>query len=105
MAPVIDGLPRPIMRPIDDPPVLTYDLALCDHQEAVGIDAQADGAVGEGCRHAVAVALQVDEAGRGDPLAILNEAVERPSHRHQARHLIGPGIGDRAKLNTMWDIL
>jgi len=27
MAPVVNGLPRPIVRSLDDPPVLTYDLA------------------------------------------------------------------------------
>ena len=64
MAPVIDRAPRRIMGPLDNPPVLAYDLSFRDHQEAVWIDAQADGPDGEGGWHAIAVALQMDETGR-----------------------------------------
>src|SRR3546814_5497763 len=45
------------------------------------------------------------EAGRRDPLAIFHEAIERPTHRHQAFRLICPGIGDRPRLDSMRDVL
>src|SRR3546814_13552188 len=44
-------------------------------------------------------------AGRRDPLAIFHEAIERPTPRHQAFRLIGPGIGDRPRLDSMRDVL
>src|SRR3546814_19306618 len=77
------------MGSIDYALMFAYDLPLGDDQEVIGIDAQADGPIGEGRRHAVAVALQMQEAGRRAPLAIFHEAIERPTHRHQAFRLLG----------------
>src|SRR5215211_5390194 len=57
------------MRTLDDPPVLADDRPLGDHHDAVGIDPQADRTVGEGGGHAVAVAVEVHEAGWRDPLS------------------------------------
>src|SRR3546814_19868187 len=45
------------------------------------------------------------EAGRRDPLAIFHEAIERTTHRHQAFRLIGPGIGDRPRIDSMRDVM
>lgn len=56
-------------------------------------------------RHTVAIALQMDEAGRRDPLAIFHEAIERPARRHQAAGFISPGIGNRTGLGAMRDVL
>src|SRR3546814_2063398 len=67
MPPVIDRVPGAIMGSIDDALMFAYDLPLGDNQEAIGINAQADGPIGEGRRHAVAVAFQMHEAGRRDP--------------------------------------
>src|SRR3546814_11743389 len=64
MSPVIDGVAGAIMGSIDDALMFAYDLPLGDDQEVIGIDAQADGPIGEGRRHAVAVALQMHEIGR-----------------------------------------
>ncbi len=105
MTPVINGPPRPVVGPVDDTLVFADDGALGDDQEAVGIDAQADRPVGEGGRYAIAVALQMHEAGRRDPLAIFDKAVERPACRHQAFHLIRPGIGNRADFGAVRDLV
>src|SRR3546814_18047070 len=99
MSPVIDGVAGAIMGSIDDALMFAYDLPLGDDQEVIGIDAQADGPIGEGRRHAVAVALQMHEAGRPDPLAIFTEAIARPTHRQPAFRLIGPGIGGRKSVD------
>lgn len=64
MSPVINGVAGAIMRAVDDALVLAHDLPLGDNQEAVGVDPEADRAVGKGGGHAVAVALEMNEAGR-----------------------------------------
>ena len=63
MAPVIDGVPRTIMGSVYDALMFAYDLSLGDDQEAVGIDPQADRPIGEGRRHAVAVAPKASDCG------------------------------------------
>src|SRR3546814_9069650 len=94
MPPVIDRVPGVIMGSIDDALMFAYDLPLGDNQEAIGINAQADGPIGEGRRHAVAVAFQMHEAGRRDPFAIFDEAIERPAHGTAA------GPAPRSRRNT-----
>ena len=95
--PVVDGAAGNVVRALDDPGVLAHDLALGHHDEAVGIDPQAHRSVGERGGDAVAVALEVHEAGRRHPLGVLDEAVERPPHRHQARPLPRVDLGDAAR--------
>ena len=87
------------MGPLDDPLVLAQDLSLGGNDEPIRIDPQADGPVGEGRRHAVAIALEADQAGRRDALALLDEAVEGRRQRHQGGLLLGPDIGDGAGQN------
>ena len=76
-------------------------LPFSDEDDPVGIDPQAHRTVGEGGRHAVAIALQMNEAGRGNAFGVLDEAVERPRHRHQVPDLLAPDIGDRAGLRAV----
>ena len=52
------------MRAVDDALMGADWLPLGDDLEAIRIDAQADSAIGERGRYAVAIALKVDEAGR-----------------------------------------
>src|SRR5580693_31397 len=52
------------------------DLSLGGDNDAFGINSYADRTIGEGRRHAVAIALQVDQARRRDPLGVLDKTVE-----------------------------
>ena len=51
------------MRPFDNAMVFTNDLPFRRNHQPVGIDPQADRPVGKSGRHAVAVALKMDQAG------------------------------------------
>src|SRR6202035_1087559 len=53
------------------------DLALGGDNYAFGIESYADWTIGEGGRHAVAIAVQMDEARRRHALGVFDEAVER----------------------------
>jgi hypothetical protein len=74
------------------------DLSLGGDNNAFGIDSYADRAIGEGGRHAVAIAVQMDQARRRHALGVFDEAVERTRKRHQVLRFFRPGIGDRASL-------
>jgi hypothetical protein len=65
------------MRTVDDAAVLADHLTFRGDDNPLRINTQAHRPVGEGCRNAVAVALQMDEAGRGNALGGFDEAVER----------------------------
>lgn len=101
MPPVIDSPALAIMGASEHPLMLADRLPLSDDHDPVGIDPQAHRAVGEGRRHAVAIALQVDEAGRRNALGVFDEAVERPGHCHQVPDLLAPYLGDRAGLRAV----
>ena len=88
----------------DNPLMLARDLTLGDNDDPVWIDAQADRPVRERGRHAVAVAVEVYEAGRRYPLGVLDEAIEGPPRRHQACHLVGMHVGDGAGQDAMRDL-
>ena len=79
------------MAALDDPCVLGDDLALGGHHQAIGIGAQPDGPG----RDTVAIALEVDETRRRDPLGVLDKAVEGGWYRHRARPLLGPHLRER----------
>lgn len=64
MPPVVDGLSGPVMRTVDDAAVLANDLTFRGDDNPLRVNTQAHRPVGEGCRNAVAVAFQMDEAGR-----------------------------------------
>ena len=67
----------------EDAGVLAHDLPFGGDDDALRVHPHADGAIGEGRWHAVAIALQVDEAGRRDALGVFDEAVERTGKLHQ----------------------
>src|SRR3546814_18395105 len=81
---------------VDDALMCADWLPLGDDLEAIGIDAQADSAIGERGRYAIAIALKVDETGRRYPFAIFHKTIEGPARNHQTLRFIGPGIGNRS---------
>ena len=52
------------MGALDQPFMLTENLPFCGHDKPIGVDPEADRPVGEGGRHAIAVALKADQAVR-----------------------------------------
>jgi hypothetical protein len=64
VAPVVDSARRPVVAAGEDPAMLGDDAALGRDHDPFGAGTYAHRAVGEGGRHAVAVALEGDEAGR-----------------------------------------
>ena len=56
---------------------------------------------GEGRRHAITIALQMDQARRRDSLGVLDKAVEWPGKRHQMLGFFRPDVGDRASLRAV----
>lgn len=64
------------MGELDDPVMLAQDLAFSCDYDPIRVYPKADRAVGERCRHAVAVALKVYEAGRRHPFGMFDESVE-----------------------------
>ena len=101
VTPVIDGLSWPIMGTIDDATVLADDLAFCGDHDTIRIDPEAHRSIGEGCRNAVMIALQMHEAGGCDPLHIFYETVERPGERHQSWDFLRPDVGNSATQLTV----
>src|SRR5580658_116312 len=64
------------------------DLPFGDDNDAFGVDTHADRVVGKRCRHAVAIAVEMNEAGRRHALAVFHEAVNgRPSFIRQVASL------------------
>ena len=104
VAPVVDGLTGGVMASVDDAQVLADDLAFGRDDESVGVDAQAHRPVCVRRRHAVAVALEVHEAGRRDALGVLDEAVEGPGAWHQEGPLLRPHVGDRSAQLAVRDL-
>ena len=102
--PVVDGASRQMVGSLDDPWMFAQDPPLGGHDDALGIDPHADRTVGERRRHAVAIALQVDEAGRRDAFGVFDEPVERTAKPHQLLHFLAPGVGDRAWLRGVRDL-
>ena len=101
MPPVVDRAAGNVVRALDDPGMLAHDLALGHHHEPVGVDPQADRAVGERRRHAVAVGFEMHEAGWRYPLGVFDKAVEHPPQRHQARLLLRVQGGDGSRQHAV----
>jgi hypothetical protein len=92
------------MRAIDDPLMLAKHLPFRDDDNAVRVDTQADGPIGEGSRHAVAVAFQMNEAGRRYALAVFDKTVEGPGDRHEACRFAFPCDRNRSRLASMGNL-
>ena len=84
--------------------MLAQDLAFSHDEDPLRVDPQADRAVRERGRHAVAVALEVHEARRGHALGLLDKAVKGSPQSHQARNLAGMRIGHAARNDAMHDL-
>ena len=102
--PVVDRASRLVMGALDKARVLTQDLPLGHDGDPFGVNPQADRPVGEGGRHAVAIAIEVHQARRGDALGLFNKAIEGPPQCHQAPDLAGMHIGDTAWKAAMHDL-
>lgn len=83
MATVMDRTPRALVIALNDARVFTDDLAFGHDDQAVGINLQAHGPVGIRGRHAVAIALKVNQAGGRDSFGMLDKAVKWPRHGHR----------------------
>src|SRR3546814_13476370 len=70
MSPVIDGVAGAIMGSMADAVMFAYDLPPGADQDVIGLDEQADGAMCDGRRHALADTTQMTTAGRRRPTAI-----------------------------------
>src|SRR3546814_15898857 len=82
--PVIDRLPRLLVRAVDHPVVLAQDLPLGRDDQPIGIYTPAHWPVRKGSMNALAFALErVHSAGR-HALAWLDQAIKGPSHRPPA---------------------
>jgi UDP-glucose 4-epimerase len=93
-----------VMRPSEDASVLGDDLALGGDDDTLGIDPHAHRPVGERGRHAVAIALQMDQPRRRDAFGVFDKPVERARKLHQVLDFFGPGVGDRTGLRAMRDL-
>jgi hypothetical protein len=80
------------------------DLPLGRHHDPLGVDPDADRAVGKGCRDAVPIAFKADEADRGHPLGVFDKTIEGPPQRHQTTNLSGVYIGYGAGQVAMLDL-
>ena len=61
--------------------MLAQDLLLGCHHDPLGVDPDADRAVGKGCRDAVSIAFKADEADRRHPLGVFDKTIECPPQR------------------------
>ena len=102
--PVVNGAAGDVMRTLDDAGVLAHELQLGDHDKPVGVDPQADRPVGERGRNAVAVGIEMNQAGRRHPFGVFDEAVERPSQRQQAGPLLSVHVGDATRQDPVRDL-
>jgi hypothetical protein len=98
MPPVEDGrCALAFVGASEDAGVFADDLPLGGDDDALGIDAHTDRSISERGRHAVAIAVEMDEACRRDALGVLDEAIEWPRKLHQTPHFFGPGVGYRTR--------
>ena len=77
----------------DDAWMLADDLPF-RHKNLVRINPNTDRPIGKRGRHAVAVAVQVNQAGGRHALGVFDEAVKARRQRHQAGFFAGPYFGN-----------
>src|SRR6202041_2725738 len=92
--PVVDrGRALALVRASKEAAMLAGNLPLGDDDDALGIHPNADPTIGEGRWHAVAIALQMDQACRRDSFGVFDKAVEWPGKLHQLLDFFGSGVG------------
>ena len=82
MAPIVDRPWWQLVAALDHPHMLAEDMPFGSDHQALRVDPQADRAVGERRRNAVAIAFEADQASGRDTLAMLDEPVEGRRQRH-----------------------
>lgn len=80
------------MGAIDDAPMLTDNQTLRSDNDTIRIDPKAHRPIGKGRRNAVAVALQMHEAGWGDPFGVFDKPVEETGRWHESLGFLSPDI-------------
>src|ERR1700734_2196945 len=92
--PVVDrGRALAFVRASKEAAMLADNLPLGDDADAPGIHPNADRTIGERRWHAVAIALQMDQACRRDSFGVFDKAVEWPGKLHQLLDFFGSGVG------------
>src|SRR3984885_4959616 len=92
--PVVDrGRALAFVRASKEAAMLADNLPLGDDDDALGIHPNADRTIGERRWHAVAIALQMDQACRRDSFGVFDKAVEWPGKLHQLLDFFGSGVG------------
>ena len=71
-----------MMGPRDDPRMFADDVPFSDDDDSCWINSHADGMVGKGRRHAVAIAVEMNETSRRYVFAVFHEPVKRAPQRH-----------------------
>src|SRR5271155_2757532 len=99
MPPIIDRPPWQVMGSLYNPRMLAQDLPFGSDNDPFWVNPQAHRPIGKGCRHAVAVTLEVHEAGWRHALGVLDKTIEGPPQRHQAGSFGGMHLGDGAGQN------
>src|SRR5579872_5563068 len=94
--PVVDRHAFAMTRADEEPLMLADYLTFGDNDDALGIHPKAHWPIGERRRYAVAIALQMDEAGRRHALGVFDKAVERSGNLHQASDLLRPDASNSA---------
>lgn len=102
--PVVDRLSWPVVGAIIDATMLANDLSLCDDHNTVWINPWAYRSIGEGHRDAVAIALQMHDAGRRDTLGVFDEPIERPGNGHERGSFFRLDVGNGATYLTVWGL-
>ena len=90
-----------LVRAGKDLAVFADDLPFGGDDDTLGIDPHADRAIGEGRRHAITIALQMDQARRRGSLGVLDKAVEWPGKRHRMLGFFRPDVRDHARTRAV----
>ena len=104
MSPIVDCASGLIIGAINNALMFAQDLPFGGDYDPRWIDPNADRSIGEGCWHAVTIALQVDQANLRDPLCVFDEPVELPWRRYQVRDFSRPDVGDGSGQHPMGDL-
>ena len=84
------------MAALDHPRMLTQELPFGDNHQTFWMNLQTHWTVGQGCGDAVSVALEADQAGWRDSLAVPDKAIEGGRQGHQREPFFGQDVGNVA---------
>ena len=105
MPPIVNCAWGKLVSALDHPHMFAQELSFGGDHQTFWINPQAHRAVGEGRWNAVAVALEADQAGRGHPLTMFDEAIKGRWQRHQRGLFCSPDVGNAAGQCCMRDLV